>query len=71
MVMLFYYLALYHNEVLVTSLCVQLHFSGKRGKQGRDGSALPMTKKKRLKEKVETTSALRRKMDTHIICGLY
>ena len=40
MILLFYYLALQQNDELVTSLCMQLHLSGERGKYHCDESAL-------------------------------
>ena len=45
MILLFYYLTLQQNDTLVTSLCMQLHFSGERGKYNCDESALPVIKK--------------------------
>ena len=42
----FYYLALQQNEALMMSICIQLYFSGQRGKPRCDGCALPAHKKK-------------------------
>ena len=47
MILLFYYLTLQQNHALMTLLCMQLHFSGERGKYHCDESALPVTKKDR------------------------
>ena len=45
MILLFYYLMLQQNDALVTSLCMQLYFSGEGGKYHCDERALPVPKK--------------------------
>ena len=58
MIQLFYYLALYQNKALGTSLCIQLHFSVKRGKYHYNESDYLCLKKKGI-EKGKTISDLR------------
>ena len=52
MFLLFYYLTLYQNKALVTSLCMQLDFGGKRGKYHWDVSAHYLFRKRKVSRKV-------------------
>ena len=66
MILIFYYLTLQQNHALVTSFCMQLHFSEERGKYHCDVSALPVTNKER-GWKRQSASALGWKTDTNIV----
>ena len=65
MSLLFYYLTLQQKNTLLTSLCMQLHFSGERGKYNCDESA-PTCDQKR--EGLRFTFLLWKKTESYNVC---